>query len=199
MLKLGGNDTGDGDVLNGGALLFLKNKSSAFRVKDRESWGTTFEITNNIVFANGNRVLTTSDVETEVVPYEFGMVTNIAWKNNTGGADFEWDTLNLGLNAFDHGTSGVVSIKVRVFASCDGAADLWVGVRNQTDSTYPIAHTQTTGLSSTPTWWESGWTTVTNTTGIKELRITAYTDNGAKYYFIKKAVLLVKYQKCLND
>ena len=134
------------------------------------------------------------------MPYEFGMATNNAWRNNTGGADYEWDNLNLGLNAYDHGTSGVVSVKVRVFAFCDGATNLWVGVRNNTDSTYPIGHTQTAGLNnSTPQWWESGWTTVTNTTGIKELRVTSYTDESGKWYFIKKAVLLVKYQKKFND
>ena len=94
----------------------------------------------------------------------------------------------------------MVSVKVRVFAFCDGATNLWVGVRNNTDSTYPIGHTQTAGLNnSTPQWWESGWTTVTNTTGIKELRVTSYTDESSKYYFIKKAVLLVKYQKKFND
>ncbi len=94
------------------------------------------------------------------------------------------------LNGADHDPNGTVEIKLRVYGNSDNGSTMYVGVRNHTDATDAIAPAAT-GLPHGGGWWESGWTTVTYTT-LKELRLSAYTSDGSKFYYIKRAMLLVR-------
>ncbi|NCC49764.1 MAG: hypothetical protein EOM20_00980 [Spartobacteria bacterium] len=135
--------------------------------------------------------LVTADAEiTLTVPYEI-CNSNISndWKNNTSAEDWQWNQFAVAVNGTDHTADGVIDVKLRIYGQSDNGSSFYVGLRNETDATYPIAHAQT-GLGSAG-WWDSAWTTVTNAT-LKEFRVSAYTANASDYYYIKRATLLVR-------
>lgn len=115
---------------------------------------------------------------------------NVTWKNNTDADDWNWEDYVVPLNGADHRSSGIVQIKLRIYGNSDDGSTMYVGVRNHTDNTYAITPA-VTGLPHGGGWWETGWVEAT-LTSLKELRLSAYTSNSSKYYYIKRAMLLVR-------
>lgn len=126
-----------------------------------------------------------------VIPYWFcTMNTNSSWKNNTSGEDYEWEQFVVPVNPADHSTNDTVQIKLRIQGQSDDGTTMKVALRNHTDDTYPLAH-QTTNLGTSLGWWESGWVEL-SASSLQEIRINAYTTDSTKYYYINRAMLLVR-------
>jgi hypothetical protein len=150
-------------------------------------------------FGSGSwTALPTRDTEiTYTVPYSICSGNpQSSWTNNTSASDWEWNWFATAVDGTDHSTNGVIDVKLRIYGQSDNGSDFYVGLRNHTVTNFAIAHAQT-GLGDAG-WWETGWSTVTNTS-LNEYRVSAYTANGANYYYIKRAWLLVRYRRALRD
>jgi len=124
------------------------------------------------------------------VPYEIcNSNPSNNWNNNTSSADWQWNEFSVAVNGMDHTADGVIEVKLRIYGESDNGTNFFVGLRNETDTTYALAHTNT-DLGSAG-WWDSNWATITNA-ALKEFRVSAYTGNSADYYYIKRATLLVR-------
>ena len=148
-------------------------------------------VTAGILKGNGSQV--TGITNTGIDTIWFNRKNSSAdWKNNTSASDWQPDEFLIGFCRDDYTTTGLVEIKLRLFGESNDGTNFYAGARNDTAGTWPIPHQQTSlGAAA---WWDSSWNTMTNS-GISELRVTAYTANATDWYYIKRALLVVRYTR----
>jgi len=120
------------------------------------------------------------------------------WLNNTTAADFWWQRYRTFVNATDFHPTGRIQMKVCILARSDYEQDLRYTLRDANTNTFGNWNSPqgSAGASGTNgSWFEGPWSDFQWTDGPHEIRLSVYTTDSSKYYYIYKAVIYIRPQQ----